>query len=247
MKKGAWKNLVVLGLMAGYIWICFRLYFTNKITFYVHPDFIPLTVASGGVLLLILMLLIISLGRTGSGGKLSAGIWEHKVQLALVTLPIVLLIFFAPKALSSQAFLSRTTSSGNADLGLSRSNQQPVEFVLNTENRELIDWIRLFAQNAEPDTYKDMKAKITGFVLKDDTLPANHFTLARFVISCCAADARPVGLIIKYDPAKFNPVSDQWLELKGQFIVEDIAGQRTAVLDLSEAKPIDVPANPYIS
>lgn len=246
MKKHFWKNSLILVILSGYVWICLRLFFTGKITFYVHPDFVPLTLATGLTLLLILMLLIISLGFSSSGGKLSAGLWENKWRLMLVLIPIVLFIAFQPKALSSQAFATRSLGQ-TVDLGLSRSADQPVQFVLNTENRELIDWIRLFAQNAEPEIYQGMKAKLTGFVLIDENLPANHFTLARFVISCCAADARPVGLTVKYNSDEFKPVSDQWVEIKGEFVVEGINGERKAVLYLKEFKPIAMPANPYIS
>jgi uncharacterized repeat protein (TIGR03943 family) len=158
------------------------------------------------------------------GGKLSAGLWENKIRLVLVSLPIVLFVALQPKALSSQAFSTRSLGQ-TMDLGLSRNAVAPVKFVLNSENRELIDWIRLFAQNAEPEVYQGMKAKITGFVLNDQNLPENHFTLARFVISCCAADARPVGLTVKYDPAMFKASNDQWVEIKGEFIIEEINGE----------------------
>lgn len=246
MKKNFGKNLLVLSMMAGYVWICLRLFFTGKISFYVHPDFVPLTLATGLVLLLILMLLIISLGDSNSGGKLSAGLWENKIRLVLVSLPIVLFVALQPRALSSQAFSTRSLGQ-TMDLGLSRNAVAPVKFVLNSENRELIDWIRLFAQNAEPEVYQGMKAKITGFVLNDQNLPENHFTLARFVISCCAADARPVGLTVKYDPSMFKATNDQWVEIKGEFIIEEINGERKPILYLKEFKVIAVPDNPYIS
>jgi uncharacterized repeat protein (TIGR03943 family) len=246
MKKNFGKIFLLLAILAGYVWICLRLFFTGKISYYVHPDFVPLTLITGLVLLLILMFLIISLGLTDSGGKLSTGLWEHKFRMLLVLLPIVLFVAFQPKALSSQAFATRSLGQ-TTDLGLSRSIDTPVQFVLNTENRELIDWIRLFAQNAEPEVYQGMKAKVTGFILIDESLPPNHFTIARFVISCCAADARPIGLIVKYDAGQFQPTNDQWLELRGEFIIEEINGERKPILYLKEAKPIEIPANPYIS
>jgi hypothetical protein len=52
MKKNFGKNLLVLTVMTGYVWICLRLFFSGKISFYVHPDFVPLTLATGLVLLL---------------------------------------------------------------------------------------------------------------------------------------------------------------------------------------------------
>jgi uncharacterized repeat protein (TIGR03943 family) len=155
-------------------------------------------------------------------------------------------LIFPIKPLSSQAFLSRSIDSAPGQF-FSRKTVQTPEFIINTENRSLIDWIRLFSQSTDYDNFISLKAKLTGFVLKDDQLPEGYFVLARFVISCCAADARPIGLTVKYDQNFNSFQADEWLEVTGKFVVEELNGQKKPVLIIDNAKKIDTPDNPYIS
>lgn len=247
MKKWtAIHNLLIILIVAGYVWMTMRLYFSGKITYYVHPDFAFLDLISGIFLAIVLFLLIVSLGSKTGRATLSNSFSQSKFKFIMSVLPLVLFFIFQPKTLSSQAFATRSIT-GGGDVGLSRQVEKPAEFVINTEKRELIDWIRLFSENAEPDVYAGMKVHLTGFVIKDGTLPENYFTVARFVVSCCAADARPIGLPVKYDASKFDLKSDEWIDMNGHFEVDEVDGQRQPVIVLTEAKKIEIPANPYVS
>jgi len=247
MKKWTWlHNSLIILILAGYVFMSLQLYFSGKVTYYVHPDFAFLDLISGIFMAVVLLFLIASEGFKSSRGPISHSFSENKFKLVLAVLPLILFFLFQPRALSSQAFIARSIA-GGGDIGLSRQLQQPAEFVINTEKRELIDWIRLFSQNAEPDTYAGMKVHVSGFVLRDGSLPDNYFTLARLVISCCAADARPIGLPVKYGASKCNFKSDEWLDLTGVFTVENVGGQRQPVIVINDAKEIPVPANPYVS
>lgn len=108
-----------------------------------------------------------------------------------------------------------------------------------------MDWIRLFGNDPEPDNYKGLKANIRGFVLKDQSLPEHHFLIAQFVMSCCSADARPIGIPVQYDPAQFILQNDQWIEMEAIFDTAVLKGERQPVLLLKNFKPIPVPQNPY--
>lgn len=239
------ENLLMIVILSGYIWMIMRLFAKNKLSYYIHPDYIWMTLASAAVLLTVLVFVIISIGFREKKTALSSGLLKHPLRLLLIFIPLVLFLLVEPKALSSQAFASRTSGLGN-ELALSRSNQAPA-FVINTEKRELVDWVRLFAQNENPEDFISLKGKVSGFVLKSEDLPDGYFTIARYVISCCAADARPVGILVKYDSAKFEVKPDQWVEVKGSFEVDQVGGEQKPVLNLEEIKPIEVPDNPYIS
>ncbi|MCC6643220.1 TIGR03943 family protein [Candidatus Peregrinibacteria bacterium] len=246
-QKWLWlENLLVIVLLSGYVWMILRLFWLNKLTYYIHPDYVWMTVASSLLLLMVLVFVVVSLGFREKGRGLSAGLLKNPARLLLIILPLLLFLVFQPRTLSSQAFDSRSSGLGN-ELVLSRNDSKPSAFVINTEKRELIDWIRLFAQSDKPEDFVSLKAKVSGFVSRDEALPEGYFTIARYVISCCAADARPVGILVKYDPSKFNLKTDQWIELKGHFVVEEIAGEKKPVLELVEYQEIAVPDNPYIS
>jgi uncharacterized repeat protein (TIGR03943 family) len=90
---------------------------------------------------------------------------------------------------------------------------------------------------------------LVGFVTADDEI-TDGFVLARFVMSCCAADAQPLLVRIRYDGAV--PELDSWVEVTGTHVPapEDLPeGERpftrNIVLDADEVVPIDQPAEPY--
>ncbi len=245
MKKKFWpENWWVLPLLAGYAWMILRLYFTGRINFYIHPDFTVLAVITG--IVLVLLFACIAIFSVAGRGALPHHVHGKWWQLMLVIIPLLLALLLPPQPLSSQAFSSRSVDN-LVELALSRKVKKPAQFVLNSENRDLADWVRLFGQQTDLSVYAGMKAKVTGFVLRDGNLPDGYFTVARFVISCCAADARPVGLLVRYNLGLYTPVNDQWVEIRGEWQLEEVNGQIQPVLILKEAQKIDIPANPYIS
>ncbi|HMR01627.1 MAG TPA: TIGR03943 family protein, partial [Candidatus Gracilibacteria bacterium] len=102
-----------------------------------------------------------------------------------------------------------------------------------------------FNQDPEPSQYEGEKAKVSGFVLKDDNLPQNYFIIARFILSCCAADARPIGIPVHFDPARQTFENDQWIELQGEFFTTELDGETVPAIELNRFENIPVPENPY--
>ncbi|MCC7432404.1 TIGR03943 family protein [Candidatus Peregrinibacteria bacterium] len=246
MKERLGKNIGLIALVFLYAYMVLKIFFSGKSTFYIHPDFTLAVLVCGLFFALLAFLLVVSLGTKKSWGADSHSVMTNYGKLLLVVLPVALFLIFPAKPLSSQAFLARSIDSTQNQVFSRRVVQTP-EFIINTENRSLIDWIRLFSQSNDYASFTSLKARLTGFVLKDESLPDGYFTLARFVISCCAADARPIGLIVKYDSNLYNLSPDQWLEVRGEFAVEEINGQNKPVLILKDAKTIEIPDNPYIS
>lgn len=246
MVKKYFKIIFPILLVALYAMMVLRIYFSGKVTFFVHPDFAIAILMCGAFLLLLTFLLISGIGKIKSDLGASHSFTANAGKTFLAVLPILMFLIFPIKPLSSQAFLSRSIDSAPGQF-FSRKTVQTPEFIINTENRSLIDWIRLFSQSTDYDNFISLKAKLTGFVLKDDQLPEGYFVLARFVISCCAADARPIGLTVKYDQNFNSFQADEWLEVTGKFVVEELNGQKKPVLIIDNAKKIDTPDNPYIS
>lgn len=246
MKEKLGRNIGVITLVFLYAYMVLRIFFSGKSTFYIHPDFTLAILVCGLFFAILAFLLVVSLGTKKAWGGDSHSVTINYGKLFLAVLPVALFLIFPAKPLSSQAFLARSIDSTQNQV-FSRKVVQTPQFIINTENRSLIDWIRLFSQSNDYAGFVSLKARLTGFVLKDENLPDGYFTLARFVISCCAADARPIGLIVKYDSNLYKLFPDQWLEVRGEFAVEKINGQDKPVLILKDAKSIEIPDNPYIS
>ncbi|WP_055533156.1 TIGR03943 family putative permease subunit [Streptomyces graminilatus] len=161
---------------------------------------------------------------------------EPRVSWLLV-LPLFALILVAPPALGSYSAL-RTGTALQAPLAYPPlPSGDPVRL-------SLVD----YAGRAAYDHGRSLGGRriaITGFVALDGK---GTPYLVRMALNCCAADAQPVkvGLTGRIPPV-LQP--DTWLELTGTY-----TGRRTKdpvnkgiipFFDITEAKPVPVPRDPY--
>ncbi len=158
-----------------------------------------------------------------------------------------------PTVLSSQVALQRGIS---ASLPVTSLQPQAFRATIKPENRTLIDWIRTLNAYPEPDAYAGQKANVTGFVVHVNSLPDNYILLGRFIITCCAVDAYPVGLPVKLDRDRSAYPPDSWLQITGEMLTETLplerqtlqetaTDQRQLVLAAQSIKVIPTPADPY--
>jgi uncharacterized repeat protein (TIGR03943 family) len=128
---------------------------------------------------------------------------------------------------------------------MTRSQPQAFRSASKPEARSLIDWIRTLNVYPEPDAYAGQPVKVQGFVVHPPDLPSQYFLLSRFVITCCAADAYPVGLPVKVRENREAYPVDTWLEIEGKMITETLDGKRKLTIEASSLKKIPEPQNPY--
>ncbi|MDB9379440.1 TIGR03943 family putative permease subunit, partial [Nodularia sphaerocarpa] len=113
------------------------------------------------------------------------------------------------------------------------------------EERSLVDWARTLNVYPEPDSYIGQDAKVQGFVIHPPDIGEEYIFLARFVLTCCAADAYPVGLPVKLPENQKRYPPDTWLEVEGKMITETLAGKRNLTIAATSIKEIPQPRNPY--
>lgn len=67
----------------------------------------------------------------------------------------------------------------------------------------------------DSDKYVGKKIKVRGFTVKKGLpyLPSGYFAIGKYIISCCAADARFGGFYAKYDLSKVK--ENTWYEIEG--------------------------------
>lgn len=151
-------------------------------------------------------------------------------------------ILLPPKSLSSI-----TASQRSIDLNSINLTQNTLSAVQNfnksTANYSLGDWIAMQGFNPDPLFYNDKDVKISGFLYKPENLNLDEdvYLIARFVITCCAVDARPVGLKVVIANNEFS--TDEWLEVTGKFGI-DSNGELIVIPEKLER--IEEPSNPYI-
>ncbi len=229
------ETIILLGFGAMIIFLFAR----DRLVFFVYPKY-DILILAGGVLLAILG--VYNLFRKRQLCCHHEPFISIKFSATLMLIPILIGLLMTPKPLSVQTAISRGVST---DLAVLEGGPQKFSYQSKPEDRSLADWIRMFNYDPEPDKYKGDKIKVTGFVLKDAKLPENYFMITQFIIACCAADARPIGLPVQYELGKFDLAEDTWLELEGEIVEGKIGDQRRAVIKLNKYKKIETPENPY--
>lgn len=226
---------------------------TGQYKLLIHPNYYGLVLASS-ILLLGLGGLKIYLILTRSRPQPSEHIalFPPGFSSSLLICVAIAGLLIPPKILTSQSALK----TGVRDIPLTRSQPQTFRTATKPEERSLIEWIRTINAYPEPDVYEGQLAKVSGFVLHLEELPDNYLMLSRFVITCCAVDAYPIGIPVKLETSRQTYPPDTWLEIQGTMIAETLTvpggvdsktamKKRSVVLAAKSIKSIPVPADPY--
>jgi uncharacterized repeat protein (TIGR03943 family) len=211
----------------------------------IHPSYYLLVTVTGGCLLLIGILQGWRLYR----GRIAVDRQQHSSLMPSGITAMLLLgtaiagLIITPKIFTSQAAVQRGISA--EAVTVTRSKTQAFNTSVKPESKTLVDWVRTLNNYPEPDAYLGQKANINGFVFYPKDLPGNYLMLSRFVITCCAADAYPVAIPVKFTGTRQTYPQDSWFQVKGKAIVATFSGSRQLVIEASEIKPIPTPKNPY--
>ncbi|HEY9625474.1 MAG TPA: TIGR03943 family protein [Crinalium sp.] len=239
--------LDVLAILAWGV-LLLKYWVTGKMNILLHPDYMWLPNVTSIFLVLLGSLKAWQLLQIGRRRQQGYPTMQHLSMLprgwssGLLLVAALVGLQFTPQPFASQVALDRGVTD---TLTMTRSQPQAFRGGTRPEERSLIDWVRTLNVYPEPDAYKGQTASVEGFVIQTPGLPAGYFTLARFVITCCAADVYPVGLPVKLGDGQTPHKPDTWLHVDGQMTTETFNGQRQLVILAKSLKEIPQPKNPY--
>lgn len=162
---------------------------------------------------------------------------------ALVTIGVtVAMLVLPPTTLSARTAQQRsvdaaTLSNATGTQGVALLGSDAVD----TSDYGVKDWAALIRQTTDTSALVGKRVELTGFVV-----PAGDgsFTLTRFVISCCAVDAQPVGLGVTTSGAV--PDADRWVTVRGSLVANpDQSAAARIVVKASSVRQIAQPSDPY--
>ena len=235
----------------------FRYWFGGKLRLLLHPDYSWLSNVAAIVLLILASSQALRIYKARRSATKGADLGH--VTLLPPSLSSALLLGIAVFGLiyTPQAFASETAKARGISDSLTLTRSQPQRFVRAEEpaERTIIDWIRLINVYPEPDAYAGEAVAVSGFAMHPEEWPEGYVRVSRFVLTCCAADAYPVGLPVKLTEGRFAsreaspergdyPV-DSWLEVEGEMTTEELDGRRQLVILPTAVTPIEEPKNPY--
>jgi uncharacterized repeat protein (TIGR03943 family) len=156
----------------------------------------------------------------------------------LLVLQVLALLLFAPPALGSYAAGRSGTAlqAPSSDFPPLPKGDPAKISVLDYASRAVFD---------EGRSLQGHRVQLTGFVM---TGPDGSPYLARMILTCCAADARPIKIALTGDvPGGLQP--DSWLEIVGTYVdrtaKDTVNGETIPYLNVSESRPVSAPAEPY--
>ncbi|MEN9201752.1 MAG: TIGR03943 family protein [Thermostichus sp. DG_1_6_bins_120] len=224
-------GLILLGsLLVVYRW-------RGTLLMLINPSYVNVALLAG------LCLLGLGIARwQGSQAAMSeahTSLLGPRLGAGLLVVTAILGFWVQPRPLSGQTALNRGVS---PYLGVSRSQPQAFRPQIDPRQRTLLDWVRTLDVYPDPYNYVDQPVRVQGFVIPEER--PNHFVIARFLVSCCAADAYPVGLPVQW-PGAEDLAADSWLRLEGRMAVEQRNGTSQLVIVAEQIEPLPMPTNPY--
>ncbi|RKE07523.1 putative repeat protein (TIGR03943 family) [Catellatospora citrea] len=176
-------------------------------------------------------------GHDSHGGH-GHGHREPRVGWLLIA-PVLGLLLVAPPALGSYA-------AGQA--GSALSSQQVSDFPALPDGDPAEISVLDYATRAIFDkglSIGERRVKVTGF-LSDN--PDGGQLLTRMILSCCAADARPIKVGLSGSVPTGLP-ADSWVEITGTYTeqrgTDAINGESIPFIEVLEWRPIQAPAEQY--
>lgn len=245
-----WRFLLDTLAMVSWGILLMQFWISGRINVLLHPDYVWLTVVAGVFLLALGLFRCLQLTGLARRTPLTPDTpqTQHFTLLppgwsSVLLIGVALFgLQFSPQAFASQVALQRGVSE---TLTMTRSHPQSFRGGTRPEDRSLIDWVRTLNVYPEPDAYEGLTAKVEGFVIHPSDLPQDYLMLARFVITCCAADVYPVGLPVKLEGDRSTYAPDQWFRVEGKMATATLNGQRQLVIQSQQLIAIPEPENPY--
>lgn len=252
------KNLYAL--MRSFILLGFSAFIianvvSGRINHFVHPRFVPLSVFTSIVLLVLgLMEWRTVLHRHGATRALKI------TTIAVFLVPLLCGVIFPPLTLGSDivrkkggpSLVTEPKESKGKALMAAGANNLADDSMVEVTQKNYLDKLAEIAEHAE--TYDGRKIRFAGFIYKEDGFKDNEFSAIRFAITCCVADAMPVGFFCKYSEAKILE-PDAWYEITGRIefqksplgeSYDQTEDDRIPVIKVSDFSRIPAPADPYV-
>jgi uncharacterized repeat protein (TIGR03943 family) len=164
---------------------------------------------------------------------------SHEPRVAwLLLLPVVALAVVAPQALGADA----ASRAGTAVLA------PPSDFTPLPDGDPVPVTLTDYASRAvfdEGRSLQDRRVRMTGFIMIGDD---HVLYLARMIVTCCAADGRPIKVGLTGDVPD-GLTADTWVSVTGSYntrtVTDPVNGAVIPFVEVSQIEVVEQPDSPY--
>lgn len=237
--------LLALVGVAATLWLAL----SGRLGLYIHPRYFEFTVimaALAGVAAIAAAAFLPQAGHeeehehahpSGSRAR-----WRTAGSIALVAAAATVLLVVPPSILTSGTVAQRDINASAAD-----AVDAPALVAGDGSAFTVKDWAGLLRQGVDEHYLSAARPEVTGFVTPDTDDPENVFYVARFVVTCCAVDAQPLGVPVYLPGWRQAHRVDSWVRVSGRFVPNPSAtSMQEIVIDAASVEEIEQPADPYV-
>jgi uncharacterized repeat protein (TIGR03943 family) len=218
---------------------------TKRLNLYIHPRYITFTV----ILALIATAIAVLSFRNRYTPATKKTVAQQPATIGVAALciaAVVGLLVIKPATLTTSTVNQRGINSG-IGAGIKTTNAVPLFGGGDFESFTIKDWASLLAQTSELSFYSGKSVDIVGFISPGPDDAQNVFFVSRFVITCCAVDARPIGVPIYAPGWQSQHKADEWISVKGGFITNpSTASHQRVVVKPNTMTTVAQPKEPYV-
>lgn len=253
-----WRGILLSGIgIVSIVWLAA----TGQLGLYIHPRYYVFTTVMAVIgAVFVLAAFAVLPASTASHGdpdrdhapvrRRGAVGWTLVSALVVATAAAALLVL-PPSTLTTSTVAQRDingSASLSADSAGASDSSGSVELAAGDYSSFTVkDWAGLLRQGADEDFLAGKDPTLVGFVTPDADDPENVFYVARFVVTCCAVDATPIGVPV-YSPGWQDDYSvDDWVSITGTFAANPSIDSMQAIAIIpTEIVPTAQPAEPYV-
>jgi putative membrane protein len=243
-----WRGTVLMAVVVvATVWLAL----TNQLILYIHPRYVVFTV----------IMAVVALAFVAAGAFLREPHdhddpptrVQNAVSVAAAGLSLIIaagIIVIPPATLSSAMLAQRPINASS--VGGAAADDEALAAATTTTDAAFArftvqDWSSLLRQTSELSVFSGKPVDVVGFVTEDPDDPENMYYVSRFVITCCAVDAQPVGVAV-YSPGWQDSLAvDDWVRVTGGFATNpsSASGQSIALVPTAE-ETVGEPSEPYL-
>lgn len=259
------RDALLLFLWGGYVLWMAR---SAQLSTYLHPVLQPYVLA-GGVVLLLLGLFAVREAFITDGDCHDCCHGDHSHDapaLASLVFKTIVLLFPLAVILSGEADrftittvqnrgvvddLSRLPAAQSSrDPGLPSREASPSQVPGKTSTAmplQVIDMLYAIQMPSYREEFEGKECELIGQYVPMTTgnPKGDRFQAVRMFITCCAADAKPVGVTVKY-PQKLEAPEMAWFRIIGKPTFPMEGGKRTAVFEATSIESCPAPSEPFV-
>ena len=223
------QSLILLGL-GGYLAF---LILSGSLSNYINLRFAWLAYVGAGIFFL--------LGAVNLYASRQPAAHHHhhpitRGMMMAAAFPLLLAILIPSRPLGPEAI--------NGGISLSPVGvESAAAFTRSPLDRNILDWLREFNRSAGPAAFNGQAVDVSGFVYREPTFPEGHFMVARFTMSCCVADAYPIGLPVA---AADGFATGEWVRVQGELRAGHFGDDFVPIVQAAQVEIIDEPEQTYL-